>query len=273
MMDRREYGAYLLAGLLAAFLVFARQSMSLGSWDELVVVSFTMVFTLLARWVFFPHLRAEGYFPLIFAGLLAVVGAALGFGSWEGWLAPSLCFAWAGALCYLLAGAGEVILAVIQYMGHPALPDRIDFVKVQEIKGESYRLALKLGMVVALMVYFAQAYLWWVGGNGYVLGFFGAVAIWCCFFLPAYHVQGIVRTWAQGWSVVVEDGMQDGFLQGLEPGSDIITISARLTFYCMMEEKLEEVVDPGLPAHLLWPAVLLGMVPLTLCVVFSLWPL
>ncbi|MGI6557534.1 MAG: hypothetical protein ACOX20_00775 [Limnochordia bacterium] len=272
-MDRKEYGAYLLAGILAAFLVFARESMSLGSWDELVVVCFTIVFVLLARWVFFPHLRAEGYFPLIYVGLLAVVGAALGFRSWEGWLAPLLCFAWAAPLCYLLAGAGEVILAVIKHVGDPPLPDRIDFVRVHETKEESYRLALRLGMVVALLVYFAQGYLWWIGGNGYVLGFVGAVAIWCCFFLLAYHVQGLVRTWAEGWAVVVENGMQDCFLQGLAPDGDIITISAKLTFYRMMEEKLEEVLDPGLPAHLLWPAVLLGMVPLILCVVFSLWPL
>ena len=80
MMDRKEYGAYLLAGILAAFLVFVRQSMSLGSWDELVVVCFTIVFVLVARWVFFPQLRAEGYFPLIYVGLLGVVGAAL---SWR----------------------------------------------------------------------------------------------------------------------------------------------------------------------------------------------
>ena len=204
------------------------------------------MFVLLARWVFFPHLRAEGYFPLIYVGLLAVVGAALGFRSWEGWLAPWLCFAWAAPLCYLLAGAGEVILAVIKHVGDPPLPDRIDFVRVHETKEESYRLALRLGMVVALLVYFAQGYLWWIGGNGYVLGFVGAVAIWCCFFLLAYHVQGLVRTWAEGWAVVVENGMQDCFLQGLADG-DIITISAKLTFYRMMEEKPRKSSIQGCP--------------------------
>ena len=61
MMDRREYSAYLLAGIWRRSLFLSGESMSLGSWDELVVVCFTIVFVLVARWVFFPQLRAEGY--------------------------------------------------------------------------------------------------------------------------------------------------------------------------------------------------------------------